>query len=69
MEFGADTRIAFSLGMGKNLEYLKRLNDHHGFFQQIEGLPHPRWVMQYQYKKWGQFSKFYIEKIHSFIFS
>lgn len=69
MEFGADTRIAFSLGMGKNLEYLKRLNDRHGFFRQIEGLPHPRWVMQYQYKKRDIFSKFYIEKIHSLIFS
>lgn len=68
MEFGAYARIAFSLGMGKNLEYLKRLNDHHGFFQQIEGFPHPRWVMQYQYKKRHEFLKIYIEKIHSCIF-
>lgn len=67
--FGAHDNLAFSLGMGKNLEYLKKLNAAHQFFRQIEALPHPRWVMQYRYKKRGDFSNIYIEKLHSFIFS
>jgi hypothetical protein len=34
--------VAFSLGQGKNFKYLEKLNKEHGFFKQIEPLPHPR---------------------------
>jgi hypothetical protein len=67
--FGSYQKVAFSLGMGRNLEYLKKLNAGYRFFHQIEALPHPRWVMQYRYKKRYDFSQIYIEKLHSFIFS
>jgi len=67
--FGANRGLAFSLGMGKNLEYLKKLNAVHQMFDQIEGLPHPRWVMQYRYKKRDEISKFYIQKLYSFLYS
>ena len=67
--FGAIPEIALSLGKGKNLEYLIKLNEKHGFFHQIGWLPHPRWVMQYRYKKRDDILKFYIEKLNSFIFS
>jgi len=67
--FGAYQEVAFSLGMGKNLEYLNKLNAEHQFFHQIEALPHPRWVMQYRYKKREDISNIYIEKLLSFIFS
>lgn len=42
--------IAFSLGKGKNIQYLKELNQQHKWFDEIEPLPHPRWVMQYRLK-------------------
>jgi len=40
--------IAYSLGKGKNYNYLRLLNDKHGWFDDILPLPHPRWIMQYQ---------------------
>ncbi|WP_366903404.1 hypothetical protein [Hydrogenimonas sp.] len=45
-----DRRIA-SVGKGKNKAYLEKLNERCNFFDAIEALPHPRWVMQYQRKK------------------
>ncbi len=42
--------IAFSLGKTENYDYLKSLNDSHGWFDEIKPLPHPRWIMQYQRK-------------------
>jgi hypothetical protein len=69
INFGAFNKVAFSLGMGKNLEYLRKLNQEYKFFNHIEALPHPRWVMQYRYKKRDEISNIYIEKIRSLIFS
>ena len=48
--FGANP-IAYSLGKGKNIAYLKELNKKYKLFDKIEELPHPRWVMQYRLKK------------------
>jgi hypothetical protein len=51
VEMGANRKVAFSLGKGKNIKYLEAFNKKHGFFEQIVPLPHPRWVMQYRLKK------------------
>jgi hypothetical protein len=59
VDFGANREVAFSLGQGRNLEYLSRINEENGFFNRIEALPHPRWVMQYRYKKRDEFLNFY----------
>ncbi|MBR9999883.1 MAG: DUF4918 family protein [Cyclobacteriaceae bacterium] len=67
IEFGANREIGFSLGMGKNYQYLKSLNIKHGFFRRIEALPHPRWVMQYRFKKRDDFSYIYFERLNSLI--
>ena len=40
--------VAFCIGEGKNLQYLQQLNQQHQWFNQIEALPHPRFVMQYK---------------------
>ncbi|RLD45269.1 MAG: DUF4918 domain-containing protein [Bacteroidetes bacterium] len=48
---GITSRKCFCLGQGKNLEYMNRLNDELGLFDEIIPLPHPRWVMQYRRKK------------------
>lgn len=53
---GAD--ICICLGTGKNEEYLRRLNEEHGFFKKIVALEHPRFIMQYRSAK----KSFYIDK-------
>ena len=53
-------RIA-TIGQGKNLVYLKELNARHDFFDTIEVLPHPRWVMQYQRKEKEKYIGVYLE--------
>ncbi len=62
IEFGANP-IAYSLGMGKNIAYLKGLNAKHHFFESIEPLPHPRWVMQYRLKRIQEFIDLYVSKL------
>ena len=55
-------RIA-SIGKGKNIAYLKKLNRRYGFFESIEELPHPRWVMQYKRKEKVKHIKAYVETL------
>lgn len=59
--------VAFSLGQGKNFNYLEKLNKKHGFFNRIEPLPHPRWVMQYRLKRKMEFIDLYIKKLSSYL--
>lgn len=47
---GMRTDKACCIGTGKNLAYLKKLNEEHRFFEKIIPLEHPRFVMQYKYK-------------------
>lgn len=63
LEAGACTSVAFSMGMGKNYQYLQAFNERHGFFDRIEALPHPRWVMQYRRKRLDEFIQLYIDTI------
>jgi hypothetical protein len=60
--FGANRR-AFSLGQGKNIQYLQYLNQKYQLFDEIIPLPHPRWVMQYRLKKLDQFVEEYRSKL------
>ena len=57
--------VAFCLGQGKNFKYLDKLNRKHGFFNRVEPLPHPRWVMQYRLKKKQDFIELYGKKLHT----
>ena len=61
--FSSVTDIAFVLGQGKNYAYLEKLNKRHGFFNRLEILPHPRWVMQYRLKRIDEFLEVYREKL------
>jgi len=45
---GMRTDVALCLGLGKNKDFLEKLNAEHGFFGRIVPLPHPRWVIQYR---------------------
>ena len=48
------------LGEGKNYKYLDRLNNENHLFNEIITLPHPRWIMQYNYKERENFIKEYV---------
>lgn len=49
--FGIRTDQVFVLGQGKNFQFLQTLNKEIQFCQSLVGLPHPRFVMQYQLKR------------------
>jgi hypothetical protein len=57
--------LAYSIGKGENFKFLKKLNDQHHFFDKVEALPHPRWVMQYRLKRKSEFIEEYVNKIQS----
>lgn len=65
MKFGTVRTIAISLGMGKNAEYLQYLNEKENLFDEIKALPHPRWIMQYRFKRKEEFIAEYIHKLKS----
>lgn len=68
IDFGTHD-VAFSLGMGKNIAYLKKLNEKHQLFREIIPLPHPRWVMQYRLKRLDEFIMEYVDKLKPFAYS
>ncbi|MCK5248855.1 MAG: DUF4918 family protein, partial [Spirochaetaceae bacterium] len=64
LEAGADRRVAFSMGKGANFKQLQTFNDRHGFFERVEPLPHPRWVMQYRRKRLEEFIELYVDTLN-----
>lgn len=48
IQFGMRTDRAYCLGMGKNFNYLLKLNETYRFFKEIIPLEHPRYIMQYK---------------------
>jgi hypothetical protein len=65
LTFGANRKKAFCIGEGKNFKFLDKLNKEHHFFNEILPLPHPRFVMQYRYKKRDEYVRKYIEVLRS----
>ncbi|MEP2025387.1 MAG: uracil-DNA glycosylase family protein [Reichenbachiella sp.] len=63
LTFNIDTSVAYSIGQGQNLKFLKQLNDKHQFFEDIIPVPHPRWVMQYRLKRKQEFIDEYLQKL------
>lgn len=55
----------FCLGTGKNEKFLNRLNEEHGFFEQIIPLEHPRFVMQYKSATKDQYVEKYVNALRS----
>jgi hypothetical protein len=66
LDFGGN-EIAFSLGMGKNIKFLKEFNRRHNLFKEIRPLPHPRWIMQYRLKRLDEFIGVYRETLAPFM--
>ena len=59
--FGLKTDVCFCIGEGENLKYLQKLNAAHKWFDTIEPLPHPRFVMQYRVKRKQDYVQQYID--------
>ena len=59
--------VALCIGKGKNLKFLNELNKQEGYFEKIEVLPHPRWVMQYKLRRKQEFIDQFVEVIGSHI--
>ena len=61
------SRMIATIGQGKNLDILKNLNKRYGFFEHIEVLPHPRWVMQYRRREKEKYIQQYIETLKGLV--
>jgi hypothetical protein len=51
LSWGIYRDSCFCIGEGTNLKYLTALNEKYRWFTKIEGLPHPRFIMQYKLKQ------------------
>lgn len=60
---GMRTDIACCIGTGKNLAFLHKLNAEHHFFERILPLEHPRFVMQYRYKRLDEYIAKYVKAV------
>jgi hypothetical protein len=67
IEIGAINKVAFSMGKGQNFKYLIFLNKKYQLFENIQPLPHPRWVMQYRLRRKQDFIDEYVNKIRQAI--
>lgn len=62
MALGLDRKRCICMGK-KNLEFLKRLNEELGLFEEISEVPHPRFVVQYKRKEMPHYVAAYVEKL------
>lgn len=58
ISFGINRDLCFCFGTGKNEKFLRGLNEQHQFFENIIGIEHPRFIIQYKSKH----KQFYIDK-------
>lgn len=66
LSFGIDTRACFCLGLGRNAEFMERLNRQYGFFGRIIPLEHPRYVVQYKWRQRESYVRKYVELLEHF---
>jgi hypothetical protein len=58
ISFGIGREICFCFGTGKNVNFLRKINEEFHFFKKIVALEHPRFIMQYKSKS----KQFYLDK-------
>jgi hypothetical protein len=63
LKMGFEKDVCFCLGTGKNVQFLRKLNEKYCFFDQIIPLEHPRFVMQYKLKQIADYVDMYIKKL------
>jgi hypothetical protein len=63
VQLGLDSKKCFCLGEGKNFQFLSKLNEKEGLFEEVVPLPHPRFIMQYKRKKVEEYVERYVEAL------
>lgn len=63
IDFGIDTSVCYCIGSGENYSFLSKINQIHGFFQNIVPLEHPRFIMQYNSKRKEEFVEKYLNAL------
>ncbi len=61
LQFNINRSVCFCIGEGENLKYLQQLNANHKWFERIEPLAHPRFIMQYKLKKKQEYIERYLQ--------
>jgi hypothetical protein len=64
VSFKVDRKICFSIGGEKNYKYLASLNKRFGWFEELQPLPHPRFIMQYRRKQVPEFIAQYLDSLY-----
>jgi hypothetical protein len=67
ISLGVETDVCFCFGTGKNENFLRKLNNEHGFFGKIVALEHPRFIMQYKARSKQLYIDKYLSAFHSVI--
>ena len=65
LSWGLNNSVAYCLGEGTNYKFLSKLNERYNFFNSIQPLPHPRFIMQYRLKTKEAFIRQYVEALHN----
>ncbi|HWB28107.1 MAG TPA: uracil-DNA glycosylase family protein [Chitinophagaceae bacterium] len=65
LHWGLKRGVCFCIGEGENLKYLAALNEKHGWFNSVQGLPHPRFIMQYKLKQKEKYVEEYLLRLKS----
>lgn len=60
LAFGIRRDVCFCIGEGENLKYLQALNESRQWFERLEALPHPRFIMQYRLKDKAEYIQRYV---------
>lgn len=61
ISMGLETKKVWIMGSGKNFKFIKALNKEYKLFGELIALDHPRFVMQYRYKKVGEYIEKYLK--------
>jgi len=66
-EFRKNMSVCYSLGQGKNFKFLQRINADYQIFDEVQALPHPRWIMQYRLKRKEEFISVYEKALKEYL--
>lgn len=60
INLGINKKVCYCIGSGENYTFLKKINEDYNFFEKIEPLEHPRYIMQYNSKRKDEFLAKYL---------
>lgn len=66
IEIVNENSVAICIGQGKNISFLKELNNELKLFKSIKVLPHPRWIMQYRLKQKSGYLESYLTELKKY---